>query len=104
YVNEAIQYATNEIQQMIIDIGRNITNIVGAITNFVVTLAIVPFILFYMLKDGRRAPQLLVQFLPEENQRVEARAIFSGMNRALSTYVQGQVIVSICVGIMVYIG
>lgn len=26
------------------------------------------------------------------------------MNKALSTYVQGQVIVSLCVGIMVYIG
>lgn len=104
YVNEAIEYATNEIQEIIINVGKNITNIIGAVTNFVVTLVIVPFILFYMLKDGRKVPQFLVQFLPEEKQRLEARTIFSEMNQALSTYVQGQVIVSLCVGIMVYIG
>lgn len=104
YVNEAIQYATNQIQELIINLGKNITNIIGAITNFVVTLVIVPFILFYMLKDGRKAPQFLVQFLPEETQRREAIKIFSEMNQALSSYVQGQVIVSLCVGFMIYIG
>lgn len=104
YVNESIEYATTKVQQIIIDIGRNMTNILGAITSFIVTLVIVPFILFYMLKDGKRAPNQLLQFLPEEKQKKEAMSIFSGMNKALSTYVQGQVIVSLCVGIMVYIG
>lgn len=104
YVNEAIEYITVKAQQLFMDIGRNMTNIIGAITSFVITLVIVPFILFYMLKDGRKAPNILIQFLPEEKQRLEARSIFTGMNKALSTYVQGQVIVSLCVGIMVYIG
>jgi predicted PurR-regulated permease PerM len=103
YVKELIDVATTKAQQIISDIGRNLTTIIGVITNIVVILVIVPFILFYLLKDGRKAPDQLLNLLPK-GQIKEGKAILSDMNKALSTYVQGQVIVSLCVGIMVYVG
>jgi predicted PurR-regulated permease PerM len=103
YVKELIDVATIKAQQIISDIGRNLTTIIGVITNIVVILVIVPFILFYLLKDGKKAPDQLLNLLPK-GQIKEGKAILGDMNKALSTYVQGQVIVSLCVGIMIYIG
>jgi len=103
YLNEAIEFITAKAEQMIYLIGQNVTNILGAITSFIVIIVIVPFILFYMLKDGRRAPEQLLNLLPVHERR-EGKKVLSDMNNALSTYVQGQVIVSLCVGVMIYIG
>jgi predicted PurR-regulated permease PerM len=103
YVKDLIDVATIKAQEIISDIGRNLSTIIGVITNIVVILVIVPFILFYLLKDGKKAPDQLLGLLPK-GQIKEGKAILSDMNKALSTYVQGQVIVSLCVGIMIYIG
>ncbi|WP_025028764.1 AI-2E family transporter [Caldalkalibacillus mannanilyticus] len=103
YINEAIVFITSKAEQMLYYIGYNVTTILGAITSFIVIMVIVPLILFYLLKDGKKAPDQLLNFLPNGEKR-EGKQILSDMNKALSTYVQGQVIVSLCVGIMVYIG
>jgi predicted PurR-regulated permease PerM len=103
YVKNLIDVATMKAQQIISDIGSNLANILGVITSIVVILVIVPFILFYLLKDGKKAPDQLLNLLPKD-QIKEGKSILSDMNKALSTYVQGQVIVSLCVGIMIYIG
>jgi predicted PurR-regulated permease PerM len=103
YVKDLIDVATMKAQQIISDIGSNLANILGVITSIVVILVIVPFILFYLLKDGKKAPDQLLNLLPKD-QIKEGKSILSDMNKALSTYVQGQVIVSLCVGIMIYIG
>jgi predicted PurR-regulated permease PerM len=103
YINDMIDFITAKSSEILSVIGYNVTGILGAITRFIVILVIVPFILFYMLKDGKKAPDQFLNFLPTK-ERKEGKAILQDMNKALSTYVQGQVIVSACVGIMVYIG
>lgn len=103
YIEDIIQSISDSAQAILATIGTNIKNLLGFIANVVIILVIVPFILFYMLKDGSKAPENIFRFLPEAQVK-EGRAILSDMNKALSTYVQGQVIVSLCVGIMVYIG
>jgi predicted PurR-regulated permease PerM len=103
YVNESIQLAIEQGQQMLALIGVYLTSLLGRIPGFLILLVIVPFILFYLLKDGKKTPELIVRWLPK-GDREDGRAILSDMNKALSSYVLGQVIVSVCVGIMVYIG
>lgn len=103
YIKDTIDFATKTGQDIIAGIGSNLANILGFITNLIVILVIVPFILFYLLKDGKKAPDQLLNLLPKDQEK-DGKAILSDMNKALSTYVQGQVIVSLCVGVMVYIG
>ena len=83
-------------------IAGNIAGFFGAVTNFVLVLIIVPFMLFFMLKDGDRLPAQVFRFLPEKQQE-EGRRILMDMDDKLSSYIQGQIIVSICVGILMYI-
>ncbi|PTM60049.1 AI-2E family transporter [Desmospora activa] len=97
--NQVTQYVTNEITALI----TNIAGFVGAIASVVIAFLTVPFILFYMLKEGEKAPKKLILFLPA-SQRAEGRKILSDMDTALSSYIQGQIIVSVCVGVLIYIG
>lgn len=97
--NQAIQYLTDVITAIV----SNVAGFVGVIASIVIAFITVPFILFYMLKEGEKAPQQLLRFLPA-SQRTEGRKILADMDTALSSYIQGQIIVSICVGILIYIG
>ena len=103
FVNEWIEQATRYVQVVVAAIGRNLADILSSITNLIITLIIVPFILFYLLKDGPRLSEGVLRWIPQGKQE-EARLIIGEMSKALSTYVLGQMVVSLCVGIMVFIG
>ncbi|MFE1244793.1 AI-2E family transporter [Fictibacillus sp. NPDC058756] len=92
-------YLSNSVQT----IGTNIANFIGIITNIIMIFVTVPFILYYMLKEGEKAPQMVLQTLPEK-QRNNGTKILKDMDIALSSYIQGQILVSVCVGTMLYIG
>ncbi|CAG9621679.1 AI-2E family transporter [Sutcliffiella rhizosphaerae] len=83
--------------------GSNVVNIISAITGFVVLLVIIPFVLFYMLKDGDKLPNQVLRIIPRQHER-EGRNVLKDMDIALSSYIQGQIIVSVFVGVLCYIG
>ncbi|WP_409295233.1 AI-2E family transporter [Peribacillus sp. SCS-26] len=85
------------------NLGNRITNILGIITSIATVAVTVPFIVFYLLKDGQGAPNGVLRFLPYL-QAKEAKKIIKDMDNALSAYIQGQALVSVIVGIMMYIG
>ncbi|PSL50955.1 putative PurR-regulated permease PerM [Salsuginibacillus halophilus] len=111
FIEQTDQYTWEEltreaaivVNDFVRNIGTNITGYVGTIANFLIVLIIIPFVLYYMLKEGGKAPDQVFRFLSTRNEH-EARRIFNDMDHALSSYIQGQVIVSFCVGVLVYIG
>ncbi|SDI55449.1 AI-2E family transporter [Natribacillus halophilus] len=84
------------------NIGDNIMNVVGTVTSVVIVIVIVPFVLFYMLKEGEKAPKQILRLLPSK-QEDEGERILGDMDTALASFIQGQIIVSFCVGVLVYI-
>ncbi|PEJ48743.1 MULTISPECIES: AI-2E family transporter [unclassified Bacillus (in: firmicutes)] len=84
-----------------------ITGGIGAFFNILsnVTLIIltVPFILFYMFKDGHKFPTAMSRFSPQ-SLRKEAIHIAKETSETLASYIQGQTIVCIFVGIGTFIG
>lgn len=83
-------------------IGNNILNIIQSVTSFVIVMITVPFILFYMLKDGDRLPKNILKLIPQEHL-AEGKQILSDMDEALSSYIQGQMIVSLFDGVFIFI-
>jgi predicted PurR-regulated permease PerM len=102
-VKEISDRVTSYLSNFIQTLGTNIANFIGIITNIVMIFVTVPFILYYMLKEGEKAPQIVLQTLPEK-QRVNGTKILKDMDIALSSYIQGQILVSVLVGTMLYIG
>lgn len=84
-------------------IATGVTSFVSALTGFVLSIVTVPFILFYLLKDGEKLPEVFIKVLPPR-MRDEARKIVEESDQQISSYIQGQILVAICIGIMVSIG
>lgn len=85
------------------NLTHGIATTVGAITDIVLAIAMLPILLFYLLKDGKNLPDYIVRFLPR-TLHGEAKRILRDMNKGLSSYIRGQFLVSICVGILLFIG
>lgn len=84
-------------------IASGITSFLSALTGVVLAIVTVPFILFYLLKDGEKLPKLIMKLLPPR-MRDDAEVIFKDADHQISSYIQGQILVAICIGIMVTIG
>ncbi|WP_159886610.1 AI-2E family transporter [Paenibacillus puerhi] len=83
--------------------GAGIGGFIGILTETVLTLAAVPFILFYLLKDGKKLPRYILKFVPTAWRRL-GYTVLSEMNDKLSSYIRGQLIVSCCIGLLLYMG
>jgi len=85
------------------NITGSLSSVFGVVTNIALTAVTVPFILFYMLKDGHRFPNLAVKILPEKYKN-EGLKIFKDLYETLAAYIQGQLIVCLFVGTACFIG
>lgn len=91
------------LQDVVASIITGITGFLSTITSFVLSIVIVPFILFYLLKDGEKLPEYILKLLPPR-LRDDTREVFGEADRQLSAYIQGQLIVAFLIGVMVFIG
>ncbi|WMW51453.1 AI-2E family transporter [Bacillus subtilis] len=78
-------------------------NFIGALTEIIISIVTVPFILFYLLKDGRKLPVYILKFVPTRLKE-QTYTVLSEMNHRLSSYIRGQIIVSFCIGFLLFIG
>lgn len=100
---EVLNYITNWANGALSNTGGWLSSVVGVVTNVFVGLITMPIILYYLLKEGHKLPKAILQFLPNR-QRESFGHLLAEINSQVSQYVQGQVIVATCVGIMFVIG
>lgn len=84
-------------------ITGSIAGILNVVTNIAIILVTVPFLLFYMFKDGHKFPLAISKFLPTA-YREEGMSILKETGETLSAYIQGQVTVALAVGTLSFIG
>ncbi|AUZ27614.1 AI-2E family transporter [Bacillus subtilis] len=78
-------------------------NFIGALTEIIISIVTVPFILFYLLKDGKKLPVYILKFVPTRLKE-QTYTVLSEMNHRLSSYIRGQIIISFCIGFLLFIG
>lgn len=93
----------NYLQTSYTTIGSNLAGFFGIITNILLVFVTVPFILYYMLKEGEKAAPYVLRVLPEK-EREHGVKILHDLDHALSSYIKGQVLVAITIGVIVFIG
>ena len=91
------------LQSTVASIISGVTGFISTITSVILSIVIVPFILFYLLKDGEKLPEYFVKLLPPR-LRKDTREVLGEADKQLGAYIQGQIIVAFCIGVMVYIG
>ncbi|SES43090.1 AI-2E family transporter [Salipaludibacillus aurantiacus] len=89
----------DNFSNILANMGGNILSFFGMLFSLATLLVVLPFVLFFLLKDGNKLPGNITRFLPEE-QTQEGNKIMKDMDETLSAYIQGQAIVSVFVGIL----
>lgn len=75
------------------------SSLLSTASQIIVAVLIMPFILFYLLRDGRHLDGYISRFLPIK-WRTSVSTVLGDVNHQLSNYVRGQVTVAIIVAFM----
>ncbi|MFV0557606.1 MAG: AI-2E family transporter [Enterococcus sp.] len=111
HVHEQIEVYSDRFNAWITDFIQNFSQVtltsighfVGALATAVIALITMPFILFYMLKDGKQLSPYFVGFLPNR-LRQPTRKVLREVNSQVSSYIRGQLTVAFFVAILFMIG
>lgn len=99
--NEVVKNFTTDMVKTVRETAANvaqgvatgITGFLSTLTGIVLSLVTVPFILFYLLKEGEKLPKFMLKVCPPR-MRKEVTEIFHDMDKQISSYIQGQILVS----------
>lgn len=102
-IEEFVASVTNSIQDIAIVSSKWMVNFVSGAVSVTFTLILVPFFFIFMLKDHERfAPQIYDLFTGE--RRTWIKKTLEDIDHVLRSYVQGQVLISFLLAIMMFIG
>ena len=102
-----IEEYTSNLSSQITDWASNFSsravswagNLISTTSQIIVAIIIMPFILFYLLRDGKNLKGYVTQFLPTKF-RASFGQVMTDINSQLANYVRGQVTVAIIVALM----
>ncbi|MED4953638.1 AI-2E family transporter [Paenibacillus sp. FSL R5-0527] len=83
-------------------ISRFLDNI-GATIGVVFNAFIIPFLIFYMLKDIELIERLVLRYLPRSGRK-SIITLLREIDQALGNYIRGQLLVCVIIGVLAYIG
>ncbi|MEB7746459.1 AI-2E family transporter [Staphylococcus equorum] len=83
--------------------GSKVKNFAEALVNVGVVIATTPFVLFFMLKDGYRFKDFSTKLMPPKFRK-DFHDLLDKMSVQVGSYIQGQIVVSFCIGILLFIG
>lgn len=75
------------------------SSLISTASQIIVAILIMPFILFYLLRDGKQLKGHITRYLPTK-WRQSIGTVLTDVNNQLSNYVRGQVTVAIIVALM----
>ncbi|WP_461177226.1 AI-2E family transporter [Virgibacillus ainsalahensis] len=102
-INDFNNNISSHIENIVNYLFGFIGGFIGQVFTIIAGLVLIPFFLFFMLKDGEK----LVPFITQVFSKKKAdniRNLLNKLDDVLSSFIQGQLIVSFCVGILIYIG
>jgi len=107
YVPDSVRAGINRsLSKMEVGISTAISGYIdriGTTLNTVFIAFIVPFLAFYILKDFNGIRRGILSVIPKRHHR-HATRLLSEVDDALGSYVRGQLLVCVIVGVMAWIG
>ena len=100
-IRERLFSYANDLAQRIS--SYNYMGIFSSITNFGLIILLIPFVLFYLLKDDQKIFNNLMILVPETRKRkIEKLAV--EVDQILSTFISSQLVVAFFLGLVMFIG
>ncbi|UDM78996.1 AI-2E family transporter [Vagococcus fluvialis] len=93
----------NIVQTTVNGVSSSIGSFVSSIAGIVMLVVTVPFILFYMLKDGHKMVPAIQKYFPEKHKG-EMVGLLKKMSETIEKYISGQMIECLFVGVGTSLG
>ena len=109
YVQVVVEYVNNnlnvsKISEKLVSIATSIAQgVVSSISSTASVLVTMPFVLFFLLKDASHFNKFVISLLPKKLKQPVAETI-DEIDDKVGSYIQGQMLVSLCIGVMLFIG
>lgn len=103
FTDDFVNTVKDALTSLASTVASGITGFVSTVTGIVLSIVIVPFITFYLLYEGEKMPRFILRLFPPR-MREEIGEVLHDMDKQISSYIQGQILVSFCIGIMMTIG
>ena len=106
-LSSLVEDAAQNIGNLVIEAGKRVAagtlSVVSQTVSLLLGLAMVPLILFYILKDkGKIIEGMLNTLTPEPRRHTES--ILSILDDVFGSYIRGQLLLGLVVGLVVFIG
>lgn len=102
-INNMIDDAINSIQSIAVISGKLIVQFFQSIVQATFKMILIPFFFIFMLKDHEKFAPFIHQFFTGE-RKTWVKKTLSDMDTVLRTYIQGQLLISFLLAIIMYIG
>ena len=109
YVQVVVEYVNNnlnvsKISEKLVSVATSIAQgVVSSISFTASVLVTMPFVLFFLLKDASHFNKFVISLLPKKFEQPVAETI-DEIDDKVGSYIQGQMLVSLCIGVMLFIG
>ena len=101
--NKTMDQISSSLHNIVPLIIGNIFGAFSTLANIAAVLIMVPFILFFFLRDDHIFEKRILEVVPLK-YREDAHSILDEADKTLSVYIRGQAILAIVLGILMYIG
>lgn len=82
---------------------NGLTNIFSTVSNVVVVIVTFPIIAFFLLKDDEKFFSYVIKIIPPKFRK-DVINIFATINDQVGSYIKGQLMISLSLGVMMFIG
>ncbi len=84
-------------------VSSNLTSVLGVVADVFLLIVIVPFVLYFLLKDGDKMFEGAIKLLPKARQ-ADGRKLLLEMDKTIGFFIRGQMTVAACVGLLLLVG
>lgn len=91
YISKLEKNVMGSVEVFLGSLTKSLGTVIGMITSITVTIITVPFMLFYMLKDGHRLIPNIQKMMPSKRAE-QVEELLTKMGDTISKYIAGQVI------------
>lgn len=103
WVNKNLSDIPNKVGDYLGNFTTRIKSIIDTLASVAIVILTFPFVLFFLLKDGKQFKLYLLKLTPPKF-RNGFHEILDKMNIQVGSYIQGQMIVASCIGVLLFIG
>ncbi|MCA0755223.1 AI-2E family transporter [Paenibacillus sp. N4] len=102
-IRSGLNKALVNIEKKLSESLFNFVNNIGSMLNAVFITFIIPFLAFYILKDFDVFERTVITYVPKSHRKNTVR-LLKDIDSALGSYIRGQFLVCVIIGILAYCG